>query len=162
MVLLPENIRSVTINTGNILSLNDITKKPGQNPTEEVSTPCKASVTSVIASVQIIPRMECHLLDVNCMLFSFEVIRGNLKVMLFQLSEAIQITLKERDVDNTIGVKDGVIIKRRHDDLLEKITLYKRQDLKIGIKLFVSTDDEYNLREAINQGTMNVYVLYKL
>lgn len=59
-------------------------------------------------------------------------------------------------------MKDGVIIKRRHDDLLEKITLYKRQDLKIGIKLFVSTDDEYNLREAINQGTMNVYVLYKL
>lgn len=31
-----ETIRNVTINTGNILSLNDITKKPGQNPTEEV------------------------------------------------------------------------------------------------------------------------------
>lgn len=27
---------NIIINTGNILALNDITKKPGQNPTEEV------------------------------------------------------------------------------------------------------------------------------
>lgn len=30
--------KKIFLNTGNILSLNDITKKPGQNPTEEVCT----------------------------------------------------------------------------------------------------------------------------
>lgn len=33
-----ENIETVIINTGNILSINDITKKPNQNTTEEVSS----------------------------------------------------------------------------------------------------------------------------
>lgn len=32
-----ENIENVIINTGNILSINDITKKPNPNPTEEVN-----------------------------------------------------------------------------------------------------------------------------
>lgn len=31
------NVNTITINTGNILSLNDITKKSGQNTTEEVN-----------------------------------------------------------------------------------------------------------------------------
>lgn len=30
------DVKKVFLNTGNILSLHDITKKPGQNPTEEV------------------------------------------------------------------------------------------------------------------------------
>lgn len=32
-----ESFETVIINTGNILSINDITKKPNQNTTEEVS-----------------------------------------------------------------------------------------------------------------------------
>lgn len=32
-----ENIETVIVNTGNILSINHITKKPNQNTTEEVS-----------------------------------------------------------------------------------------------------------------------------
>lgn len=34
--LLVENVPTIVVNTGNILSLYDITKNPGQNPTEEV------------------------------------------------------------------------------------------------------------------------------
>lgn len=40
MAAISENARCVTINTGNILSLNDITKKPGQTPSEEVGNFC--------------------------------------------------------------------------------------------------------------------------
>jgi uncharacterized protein with NRDE domain len=34
---LPPNINKICINTGNILSLNEVKKKAGQNPTDEVS-----------------------------------------------------------------------------------------------------------------------------
>lgn len=37
MAAISENARCITINTGNILSMNDITKKVGQTPSEEVS-----------------------------------------------------------------------------------------------------------------------------
>lgn len=36
-------ITKIFLNTGNILSLHDITKKPGQNPTEEVCFICNMS-----------------------------------------------------------------------------------------------------------------------
>lgn len=32
-----KNAKTIFIDTGNLLSIHDITKKPGQNPTEEVS-----------------------------------------------------------------------------------------------------------------------------
>lgn len=48
------------------------------------------------------------------------------------------------------------MINRRHDDLTDKITLVDRADLKIGIKLFINTNNEKNLNEAINQGKKNV------
>lgn len=37
-----ESIENVIINTGNILSINDITKKPNPNPTEEVNISMEA------------------------------------------------------------------------------------------------------------------------
>lgn len=75
--------------------------------------------------------------------------------VVFQLSEAIAITLKERDCTESLshnGVIDSMLINRRNDDLVEKLTLYERSDLKIGIKLFINSDNEYYLSEAVTQG----------
>lgn len=33
----PPNVKKICVNTGNILSLNEVKKKAGQNPTDEVS-----------------------------------------------------------------------------------------------------------------------------
>lgn len=109
MAFIPESIRCVTLNTGNILSLNDITKKPGQNPTEE-------------------------------------------------LSEAIKITLNKWQDSKEHARGQTLEISRRHDDLVDKMAAHERADLKVGIKLFVNSDSE----KAVNEAIFNVFETLKI
>ncbi|KRT81170.1 hypothetical protein AMK59_5624 [Oryctes borbonicus] len=97
--------KTIIINTGNILALNDLTKNPGQNPAEE-------------------------------------------------LKEAINITLKDFKNSERIDSEPNhpLIISRQHDDLVTKISEQELSDLKIGLKIFVNSDDEEYLKEALDKG----------
>ncbi|KAI4467678.1 glutamate cysteine ligase regulatory subunit [Holotrichia oblita] len=96
--------KTVLINTGNILALNDLTKNPGQNPTEE-------------------------------------------------LKEAINITLKDfKNLERTDFKPDPyLVISRQHDDLTSKMSEHELADLKIGLKVFVNSDNEVYLTEALDK-----------
>lgn len=109
MAAISENARCITINTGNILSMNDITKKVGQTPSEE-------------------------------------------------LAEAIKITLNEWSGNSVNDCNDNVSIYRCHDDLLDKMSAQERSDLKIGIKLFITSVSE----KAINDAIANVFTALKV
>lgn len=98
MAKIPETVRYITVNTGNVLSLNDLTKKPNQNSTDE-------------------------------------------------LSDAIKITLNEWP-----GCEEhaqSIVVCRRHDDTVDKMSAQARQNLKIGIKLFINKVNEKGLNEAV-------------
>ncbi|KAF2883563.1 hypothetical protein ILUMI_22627 [Ignelater luminosus] len=101
---LNESAKNVIINTGNILSLNDITKKPGQNPTEE-------------------------------------------------LVEALNITIKDFQNGGNLQshVEQPLVITRRHDDLSNKMAEHEIGDLKIGLKVFIGSDNEQYLIEALEK-----------
>lgn len=109
MAAISENVRCININTGNILSMNDITKKAGQTPSEE-------------------------------------------------LAEAIKITLNEWCDNTASGNNDSLSIFRRHDDLLDKMSAQERSDLKVGIKLFITSVSE----KAINDAISNVFTALKV
>jgi len=123
MSLQVENVKQMLINTGNILSLNNITKNPAQNPTEE-------------------------------------------------LIEAINLTIKDykevRNLHNGTGL-DQLLITRTNDDFYTKIVEQDITDLKIGLKIFLSSDDPCFLREAIEKALdalnvpsiQNVIIAYK-
>ncbi|KAF5308593.1 hypothetical protein FQR65_LT06141 [Abscondita terminalis] len=99
-----QEVQSVIINTGNILSLNDITKKPGQNTTEE-------------------------------------------------LLEALNITLKDFQNSNHIDQlkEKQITIRRLYEDLASKIAENDINDLKIGLKIFVESDKEPQVSQALDE-----------
>ncbi|KAJ8928881.1 hypothetical protein NQ314_018487 [Rhamnusium bicolor] len=59
-----ENVENVIINTGNILSINDITKKPNQNPTEELVEAINITIKDFQNGSALNPQPD-HLLVVN-------------------------------------------------------------------------------------------------
>lgn len=99
------SVKKCIINTGNILSLNDITRKSGQNPTEE-------------------------------------------------LIEAINITVKEFKSNNVAPTENGnkLVIHRTSDDLKTKMNEQSLADLKIGLKIFLNSDNNDLIHEAIEEG----------
>lgn len=117
------NSKIIIINTGNILALNDLTKNPGQNPSEEV---CIIIIKSLIKKVNVS----------------------------IQLKEAINITLKDFKNSERIDSEpdEPLIVSRQHDDLISKISEHELSDLKIGLKIFINSDSEEYLREAIDKG----------
>lgn len=122
-----EEVRKITINTGNILSLNDITKKSGQNTSEEVRQQLASS--SMIKPVRIL-----------------------------QLVEAISITLKDfQNGGNTQRLEEPVFITRKHDDLKSKLEEYEFTNLKIGLKIFLSSDEQDYLMEALDKGEVRFF-----
>ncbi|XP_050506314.1 uncharacterized protein LOC126884433 [Diabrotica virgifera virgifera] len=96
-------LNKIIVNTGNLLSINDITKKPNQNTSEE-------------------------------------------------LVEAINFTLKEFGNNGSLQLQPDqqVVISRPQDNL--KISEHELFDLKIGFKVFLNTDDQVLLTEAIEKG----------
>ncbi|XP_072385850.1 glutamate--cysteine ligase regulatory subunit-like [Diabrotica undecimpunctata] len=96
------NLNKIIVNTGNLLSINDITKKPNQNTSEE-------------------------------------------------LVEAINFTLKEFGNNGSLQLQPDqqVVISRPQDNL--KISEHELSDLKIGFKVFLNTDDQVLLTEAIEK-----------
>ncbi|XP_044263178.1 glutamate--cysteine ligase regulatory subunit [Tribolium madens] len=104
------NVKVCVINTGNILSINDITRKSGLNPTEE-------------------------------------------------LTEAINITVKEYKNSNATPVQNGkVLINRPSDDLKAKLNEQSLSDLKIGFKIFINSDSKALIQEAIEEGLSTLKV----
>ncbi|CAH1363886.1 hypothetical protein MTP99_000235 [Tenebrio molitor] len=98
------SVKTCVINTGNILSLNDITRKSGQNPSEE-------------------------------------------------LTEAINITIKEYKNGSVNGTQNSkLVIHRPSDDLRVKIEEQALADLKIGLKIFLNNDSKGLIQEAIEEG----------
>nr|CAI5829203.1 unnamed protein product [Callosobruchus analis] len=97
-----ENLKNIIINTGNILSIKDFTKKANYNTTEE-------------------------------------------------LVEAIKCTLKDVQgaLDNQLD--NVVVVSRQNDDLVQRIKENDLSELKIGIKIFLSGDDQESLKEAIDK-----------
>lgn len=71
--------------------------------------------------------------------------------------EAIKITLNEWQ-GSADENSEHLTIQRYHDDLLDKMAAQERQDLKIGIKLFVNSDSEKVLNDAI----LNVFSTLKI
>lgn len=112
-----EVVKNVIINTGNILSLNDITKKPGQNTTEE-------------------------------------------------LLEALNITLNDFQNSNQINeIKDRqVTVTRPYEDLASKINENDINELKIGLKIFVESDKEQRVSEALDEafGVLNITAVHNV
>ncbi|CAH0550773.1 unnamed protein product [Brassicogethes aeneus] len=106
-----EDLEKVIISTGNMLSLNDITKKPGQNPTEE-------------------------------------------------LIEAINITIKEFQNGSPLKPQPDhlLVITRPNDDLLIKMAEHDSSELKIGLKIFVTNNNQQLVIQAIEKAfiTLNV------
>lgn len=96
-------INSKTIlSTGNIMSINDITKKPSQNSTQE-------------------------------------------------LIDAIKYTLKEYTKNgNAVEQADHYkVIARSEDEIQTKIQENRLEDLKVGLKVFLTSDNEVLLKEAL-------------
>nr|CAI5829202.1 unnamed protein product [Callosobruchus analis] len=102
-----ENLKNIIINTGNILSIKDFTKKANYNTTEE-------------------------------------------------LVEAIKCTLKDVQgaLDNQLD--NVVVVSRQNDDLVQRIKENDLSELKIGIKIFLSGDDQESLKEAIDKGMLKL------
>lgn len=95
-----EKIHNVIIDTGNILYINDIMKKPNQNTSEE-------------------------------------------------LVDAINFTLKEFQGYASVNSQlDQSVVVSRHNSNL-KISEYELEDLKIGFKVFLNSDNQTLLSEAI-------------
>ncbi|XP_066260626.1 glutamate--cysteine ligase regulatory subunit [Euwallacea similis] len=98
------NINSKTIfSTGNIMSINDITKKPSQSSTQE-------------------------------------------------LIDAIKYTLKDytaKNLNSTEQADHFKVISRPEDDVQTKIQENRLEELKIGLKLFLTDDNEFPLKEAL-------------
>ncbi|XP_066157492.1 glutamate--cysteine ligase regulatory subunit [Euwallacea fornicatus] len=98
------DITSKTIlSTGNIMSINDITKKPSQSSTQE-------------------------------------------------LIDAIKYTLKEyttKNLNSTEQADHFKIISRPEDDVQAKIQENRLEELKIGLKVFLTDDNEFSLRESL-------------
>lgn len=43
-------------------------------------------------------------------------------------------------------------MSRKHDDLISKISEQELSDLKIGLKIFINSDSEVYLKEALDKG----------
>ncbi|XP_057662715.1 glutamate--cysteine ligase regulatory subunit isoform X1 [Diorhabda carinulata] len=97
-----ESIHNVIVDTGNILYINDIMKKPNQNTSEE-------------------------------------------------LVDAINFTMKEcLGYTSMNSQSDKSVVISRHNSNL-KISEYELADLKIGFKIFLNTDNQTLLSEAIGK-----------
>ncbi|XP_017779633.1 PREDICTED: glutamate--cysteine ligase regulatory subunit [Nicrophorus vespilloides] len=99
--VLTENVKTLIVNTGNILSFNDITKNPGQNPSEE-------------------------------------------------LEEAIKLTISNNHVSN-LAAEETNLITSKHNDLVEKMSEHDLENLKIGIKIFLTTDNATYIKQALDK-----------
>ncbi|XP_022907351.1 glutamate--cysteine ligase regulatory subunit [Onthophagus taurus] len=98
-----KTVNHIIVNTGNILSLNDLTKKPGQNPTEE-------------------------------------------------LTDAMNITIKDfQNNGENLELVDPFVIYRQHDDLTAKISDNEISELKIGLKVFLTSDDKQYVVDALDK-----------
>lgn len=70
-----------------------------------------------------------------------------------QLLEAIRLTLK--DFENGGGkekLEENVLISRKHDDTQNKLAEFGQNDLRIGLKVFVSREDPGHVLESIEKG----------
>lgn len=45
-----------------------------------------------------------------------------------------------------------LVVSRQHDDLVSKMSEHELADLKIGLKIFVNSDNEQYLIEALDKG----------
>lgn len=70
------------------------------------------------------------------------------------MKEAINITLKDFAKSERIDSEPDqpLIVSRQHDDLIAKISEQDLSDLKIGLKIFINSDSEEYLKEAIDKG----------
>lgn len=71
-----------------------------------------------------------------------------------QLVEALNITIKDFQNGGNLQshVEQPLVITRRHDDLSNKMAEHEIGDLKIGLKIFVGSDNEQYLIEALEKG----------
>lgn len=73
--------------------------------------------------------------------------------------EAMRITLKDYESTglNQTQAKQQLIISRSNDDLGKKMSEHDTSELKIGLKLFLNSDNEENLKEALENGKRHHY-----
>ncbi|XP_018325206.1 glutamate--cysteine ligase regulatory subunit [Agrilus planipennis] len=103
-----DGFKSAIVSTGNILSLNNITKNP-KNPTED-------------------------------------------------LVESLTTTLNEYKNGGPLKSSDSIIIRRKNDDTPLKLSSEDVSKCKIGLKLFLDSDEPSRIKEAIEKAfqTLNV------
>lgn len=70
-----------------------------------------------------------------------------------KLLEAINITIKDyQNGGNVQKQEEPVLITRKHDDLSSKLAEYELSNLKIGLKVFLNSDDQEHLTESLEKG----------
>lgn len=73
---------------------------------------------------------------------------------MFQLIEAIKITIKDVQTDNSVQNQADqlVVVNRQNDDLSTKIQEHDLTDLKIGVKIFLNSENQELALQALEQG----------
>lgn len=73
---------------------------------------------------------------------------------MFQLIEAIKITIKDINSDNSFQNQPDhlIVVSRQNDDLSTKIQEYEITELKIGVKIFLNSENQVLSLQAIEQG----------
>lgn len=66
----------------------------------------------------------------------------------------MKITINDYQLNSLIKKepKQQLVITRSNDDLSKKMSEHELSDLKIGLKLFLNSDDQDNLKEALENG----------
>lgn len=71
---------------------------------------------------------------------------------IFQLVEAINFTIKNCQSNGALQDQSDNFIISRSSDLTTKIQEYDLSELKIGLKVFLNSDDQESSMQAIRKG----------